>query len=191
MRSYLYWDLGPPNWRTGKLVALAILLFSLSNVRAQQPASGGAVSPVQGRVKILEPVGPWELELLRQPGTVIAEGQNIIPIGVFRLKSYRIEEVTLREPIRAEVDRIATQIDKAWKVSVTGGPFRVRDAAAVIWIDGKLIGFGLESQDLKSISVLVFDRSLLRNGATIALSYGENDPARTELPETINVSTAR
>ena len=114
-----------------------------------------------------------------------------IPVGQFRLKTYRIERVALRNPIIAEVDGRPTQISKAWRLTITGGPFRVRNAPAMIWIDDRMIGMGLESPDLKSISVLVFDDALLRNGASIALSYGEKDPGRTELPEKVNRLASR
>jgi hypothetical protein len=61
----------------------------------------------------------------------------------------------------------------------------------MIWIDNVLLGYGVESVDLKKITVITFDRSLLRDGAPIALSYGENDPARTELPERLALPAIR
>ncbi|HYL99073.1 MAG TPA: hypothetical protein VEZ90_08980 [Blastocatellia bacterium] len=170
---------------------LAILLVSALSVSGQQRSTPLRGDQTQGRVKILEENGPWKLELLRQPGVLLAEGKNTIATGALRLRTYRIEEVTLRNAVRAEVDGKATELDKAWRLTVTGGPFRIGDAAAIIWIDNNKVGCGLESPDRKSVSVIVFDRALLGKGASISLSYGENDPNRTVLPERLDISPSR
>ena len=167
--------------------ALAVVMVSLTSVNArQQPAALG--DQIQSRVKILQENGPWKMDLLRDPGVVLAEGKNTVPTGQLRLKSYRIEEVALRNPISVEIDGLPAQMNKAWRLTITGGPFRVRDATAIIWIDGKPVGFGTYSPDLNSISVLIFDETLLHNGSTIELGYGARDPGRTELPEKITMS---
>jgi hypothetical protein len=129
---------------------------------------------------------------LRQiPGTVVAEGSNDEPVGLYRITKYRIDELTLPAPIAAEVDGIKATIDKAWRITIVGGPFDVRNAPAVIWIDDQPVGFGQESHDLKSISTLTFDRSLIKRGAHVALSYGFDREGRSVLPETINISSTR
>jgi hypothetical protein len=175
-------------WRQCTSGVLAVICICLISASAQQQSRPVVSDQTQGGVKVLEEAGPWKMDLLRQPGVLLAEGKSAVPTGQFGLKTYRIEEVTLRTAIRAEVDGQPTQITKAWRLSITGGPFRVRNAAPIIWIDDKPVGFGMEAPDLKSISVLVFDRTLLHNGASLALSYGENDPGRTSLPEKINIS---
>ena len=153
--------------------------------RAQQPLSTGSSPEEQGRVKVVEEIGPWKMVLLRDAGTLLAEGKNTLPIGALRLKTYRIEEVAVNHSIKIEIDGRPATTDKAWRLTVTGGPFRVRDAAPILWIDGKPLGFGLETPDLRGISFVIYDRALMRNGASIALSYGENDTNRIELPERI------
>jgi hypothetical protein len=173
------------------LGALLVVLVGGLSVSGQQRSAVTLADQMQGRVKILDEVGPWKMELLRQPGVLLAAGKNETAIGTLALRTYRIEEVTLRNPVRAEADGLPTQIDKAWRVTITGGPFRVRDAAAIIWIDDKPVGFGLEGPDLKSMSVVIFDESLLRNGASISLSYDERDDNRTVLPERIELSRGR
>jgi hypothetical protein len=179
-----------PNARVLALGTLAFISVSILSARAQQPSEPALSGQMQGRVKILEEPGSWKLELLRQSGVLVAEGTNTIATGLLRLKTYRVEEITPRKPIRAEVDGKATQIDKAWRLTITGGPFRVRDAAPIIWIDDRAAGYGLESPDRKGLSVIVFDRARLRKGASISLSYGENDPSRTLLPEKLNISSS-
>ena len=56
------------------------------------------------------------------------------------------------------------------------GQFVVRALSADVIIDGRRIGAGLESRNLDSIGVLVFDRSVLHDGATVAYAYGAETP---------------
>ena len=74
-------------------------------------------------------------------------------------------------------------VDRAWRVAVIGGPFPVRALPPVLWIDGVVLGIGHESEDLTEISTIVFDRSLLRDGGTLALSYGFSAQQLSEVPE--------
>jgi hypothetical protein len=55
---------------------------------------------------------------------------------------------------------------------------------AVVWIGDAAVGYGVESEDLDAITAVTFDESLLRDGATLYLSYGdkENKEDRTPLP---------
>lgn len=116
-------------------------------------------------------------------GRVLAQGKNVQPAGELKLRSYLIEEITLARPLQVEIGTLKTEVSRGWRLTITGGPFVVRAMPAMVWIDNVLLGYGVESTDLQKISVITFDRALLRDGAAIALSYGENDPARTELPE--------
>ena len=62
---------------------------------------------------------------------------------------------------------------------------------AMIWIDDALAGFGVESVDLTQVSVIVFDKALLHDGGTIAVSYGTHDRKRSELPEKLKLSQTK
>lgn len=170
---------------------ICIVMAAGLNANAQKQTAPQLGVQATGNIKILDEVGPWKLEMLRQPGIVLAEGRNTSPVGSLRVKTYRIEEITLANPLHAEIDGRPAQVEEAWRISITGGPFRVRNAAPMIWIDDTLIGIGLESPDLKSISVVVFDRSLIKNGSSVSLSYGENDPARTAVPDKIELARTR
>jgi hypothetical protein len=65
----------------------------------------------------------------------------------------------------------------------------VRALPAVVWIDDEAVGYGVESEDLDAITVVTFDASLIREGATLYLSYGdkENKKDRTALPEKLTL----
>ncbi len=78
--------------------------------------------------------------------------------------SYRVEELSLPRAMKVELRGQKVEVDKAWRVTVTGGPFEVRTSPAVIWIDDDILGYGAESEELTEISVITFDRALLREG---------------------------
>ncbi len=120
-------------------------------------------------------------DLINMPGKVIGKGSNTSPVGQFGVKSYKVEELTLSEPVI--VDGQTINAAKAWRVTINGGPFPVRAQAAVISIGGVELRAAIEKGDLSEVATITFDDSMLRNGATITLSYGEDS---TELPEKFN-----
>ena len=127
-------------------------------------------------------------DVMKTKGKVLAEGRNLQPIGQFNLRSYRLEEIPLKQSVTVEIDGKPLVTDKAWRLIVTGGPFPVRALPPVVWIDDVQIGYGVENERLSEISVLTFDRSLLREGATIAVSYGESKRDRVALPEKLSLT---
>jgi hypothetical protein len=131
-----------------------------------------------------------EADLFFLRGTTIARGSNNLPTGFYRLKSYRVDELTFSPlDVHFTPGSDSTQkVSKAWRVTVTGGPFVLRDLPPALLVDGKLAGYGQESADLMEIFTVVYDRSLLTVGATISLEYGPGDPGRTDLPEKLNFS---
>ena len=127
-------------------------------------------------------------DVMKTKGKVLAEGRNVQPVGQFNLKSYRLEEITLRKSVTFEIGGKPVVTDKAWRLVVTGGPFPVRALPPMIWIDDVEIGYGVENEQLSEISVVAFDRSLLREGATIAVAYGESKRDRVALPEKLSLT---
>jgi oligoribonuclease (3'-5' exoribonuclease) len=61
----------------------------------------------------------------------------------------------------------------------------------VIWLDDQMVGYGVENEQLSEITAITLDRELLREGATISLSYGEDKQGRVKLPEKLKLSGAR
>jgi len=125
-------------------------------------------------------------QLIKMQGKLISQGRNARPVGPLKLVSYRLEELTLPQSLTVEINGKAAEVNKAWRLTITGGPFSVRALPPVIWIDDVPLGTGVENERLTEISVITFDRSLLRESGAVSLSYGENKEARMELPEKLS-----
>jgi len=126
-------------------------------------------------------------ELIKLPGKLVSEAKTAQQSGELKLTGYRVEEVQLPRNIRAEVRGQQVVVDRAWRVTITGGPFPVRAMPAVIWIDDQIVGYGVENETLTQITAITLDNSLLREGGVISLSYGENKEARVQLPQRIQL----
>jgi hypothetical protein len=128
-------------------------------------------------------------DLLNLPGRILGEGVNNRAAGKFKVASFRIEEVDLPSSVEVEVGGQRIQASRAFRVKVTGGPFPVRAMPPVIWIDDTAVGYGVENEDLNTITVVTFDPSLLREGATIFLSYGDKEDKtdRVAVPEKLKL----
>lgn len=125
--------------------------------------------------------------LRTRTGTVVAQGTNTIPTGELHVRTYRLEEVTLPAPFtftRHVTGRDAT-VDRVWRLTVTGGPFQVRSSSINIYINGSYAGVAGISPGLDAVTALIFDGSILREGATIAVSYSTG-LAYTELSERLH-----
>jgi hypothetical protein len=126
-------------------------------------------------------------ELVKLPGKVLSEAKTAKQSGDLKLTGYRVEEVQLPRNINAEVRGQQVVVNRAWRVTITGGPFPVRAMPAVIWIDDQIVGYGIENETLSQITAITLDDSLLREGGVVSLSYGENKDARVQLPQRIQL----
>ena len=172
-----------PRHLRAMLVTLALLMLVLTGTlqaRAQDAAPDDTQEPKMS-------------DLLKMPGKVIAESNAAAPAGRLKVKDYRVEELQLPAPVSVEVGGKRVEVSRAFRVTVTGGPFPVRALPAVLWIDDVAVGFGVESEDLDAITAVTFDGSLLREGATLYVSYGdkENKENRTALPEKLKLGAAK
>ena len=120
-------------------------------------------------------------ELLKLQGRVLAEAQSARPTGDLKLTGYRVEEISLPQNMTVELRGQQVAVDRAWRVTVTGGPFPVRAMPAVIWIDDQIVGNGIENETLSQITAITFDSSLIREGGVISLSYGQDKETRVKL----------
>jgi len=169
--------------RIPRRIVLAVLLL----IAARSAPLSGAQQPVRQ-----SPENDIAIARMHKvAGKLLAQGKNDQPAGELKLRTYLVEEIALAGPMQVEIGGLKTEVNRGWRLTVTGGPFVVRAMPAMVFVDNVLLGFGVESADLKRISVITFDRSLLRDGAVISLSYGENDPARTELPERLALAANR
>lgn len=151
-----------------------------------------ATLPVAGQsTKPLADDPGERVRLHEMPGKLLSQGSNKEPTGAFKILSYILEELSLARPLQTEIDGRTVEVSRAWRLSITGGPFVVRTPPALVWIDDKLVGVGAYSGDLSRISVIIFDQSLLREGATISLAYDKDDPQRTDLPEKLKLTSTK
>jgi hypothetical protein len=126
-------------------------------------------------------------EIVKLPGKVISEAKTAQQSGDLKLSGYRVEEVQLPRSINAEVRGQQVAVNRAWRVTITGGPFPVRAMPAVIWVDDQIVGYGIENETLSQITAITLDDSLLREGGVVSLSYGENKDGRVQLPQRIQL----
>src|ERR1044071_8153565 len=172
----------PPARRTARALLATLSLLLLVLAGTQQARAQDAAAPEDAQ-------GPKMSDLLKMPGKVIAESNAAAPAGKLKVKNYRVEELTLPAPVSVEVGGKRAEVSRAFRVTVTGGPFPVRALPAVVWIDDEAVGFGVESEDLDAITAVTFDASLVREGATLYLSYGDKEEKkdRTALPEKLKL----
>jgi hypothetical protein len=176
-----------PCSRERRLLLIAVSLLLLC-------ATGGAAALAQNPTTSTPPEQELTVtDILRMPGKLLAESNATRTAGKFKVRNYRLEEVSLPHAQTVEINGKPAEVSKAYRLSVTGGPFPVRALPPVIWVDDVAIGYGVEGEDLTSITVVTFDAAALREGATIYLSYGdkENKEDRTALPEKLTLSLAK
>ena len=124
-------------------------------------------------------------QLMKAAGTLRGEGQNTKPSGPLGLKSYRVHELALAQPITVTIDGKSITTSKAWRLTVTGGPFAACAIPATIEIDGNPAGVALESADESELRLVTFDPAALHQGAQVTVAYGDQ---RSNLPETVNLN---
>lgn len=121
-------------------------------------------------------------DLLKLPGRLVSETKSARPSNDnLKLTGHRVEEVRLPQSLTVEVQGRQAVVDRAWRITVNGGPFPVRAMPAVIWIDDQIAGIGIENATLSQITAITFDESLIREGGVISISYGEDKNARVKL----------
>ena len=126
-------------------------------------------------------------EIVKLPGKLLTEIKTDNPTSDLKLTGYRVEEVTLPRSVTTQISGQQVTTDTAWRVVVTGGPFPVRAMPAVIWVDDQVAGYGIENETLSEIAVITFDRSLIRDGAVISLSYGESKEDRLRFSQKLQL----
>jgi len=157
------------------IVVLPLLLAGNSSVLAQRNTNPPANKDVPVR------------ELLKMPGRVISENRTTRPSGELKLTGYRVEELRLTRNLTVEVQGQQTVVDRAWRVTVNGGPFAVRAMPAVIWIDDQIVGNGIENETLSQVTAITFDSSLIREGGVVSISYGDDKDARVRISQRIQL----
>lgn len=157
-----------------RTVAIAMVLLPLL------PASGDSALAQRNKELPLR-------EIVKLPGKVLSEAKTAKQSGDLKLTGYRVEEVQLPRSLNAEVRGQQMVVNRAWRVTITGGPFPVRALPAVIWIDDQIVGYGIENETLSQVTAITLDESLIRPGRVVSLSYGENKDSRIQIPQGIQL----
>ena len=126
-------------------------------------------------------------EILKLQGRLISEAKSARSSGDLKLTGYRVEEVRLPQSVTVEVQGRQAVVDKAWRVTVQGGPFPVRAMPAVSWIDDQIVGNGIENETLSQVTAITFDPSLIREGGVVSISYGEDKSARVRFSQQLQL----
>jgi len=156
------------------LVALSLLLPSGLSVFSQRNSN-----PANKELPLKQ--------LLQLPGKIVGEAMSARPNGDLRLTGYRVEEVSLPKTLNVEIRGQQVSVDRAWRITVQGGPFPVRALPAVVWIDDEVVGNGIENETLSQITAITFDSSLLREGGVVSISYGEDKETRRKVPQALHL----
>ena len=127
-------------------------------------------------------------ELLNVPGKLVSEAKSARPTDELKITGYRVEEITLPRQLNVELRGQQVAVDKAWRVTVQGGPFPVRAMPAMIWIDDQIVGVGIENETLSQITAITFDSSLVRDGGVVSLSYGEDKEGRVRIAQRLRLT---
>ena len=126
-------------------------------------------------------------ELTQLPGKLVSEAKSARPNGDLRLTGYRVEEVSLPQSLNVEIRGQQVAVNKAWRVTIQGGPFPVRALPAVVWIDDQIVGNGIENEMLSQITAITFDSSVIREGGVVSISYGEDKDSRRKFPQALKL----
>jgi hypothetical protein len=126
-----------------------------------------------------------------QPGTEIAVGSNAQPTQRYGLRSYQVEVVVLPAPVTCLVqvrssaatssgfpmEEQTRTFDRFWRLRVTGDrvDFPITEGW-YIWLDTQVVGYSPSGSELVSF---IYDRALLKEGATVGVSYGLASPLET------------
>ena len=127
-------------------------------------------------------------DLFQLKGKVIARGENTNPQGPYGVKTYRIEQLTLAPGTTVNVNGMNVPATTAWRVTILGASFQARSTPAVISVDSTALLPAQESSDLREISAFTLTQGVIRDGATLTLSYGDE---RTQVPERVKLGTIR
>jgi hypothetical protein len=158
------------------LVALAVVVVRARRDRPSEQVTAGPPSAPTSRAS-----GGVEVpaEVRAQPGTPVGSAEALRPVGPLGLRGYRLDALTVDPPVAVTVNGAQVQATRAVRVTITGGPFPIRDLPGTVWVGDRNLGVGLENRTRSELSVITFDVDALADGATIAVAYGES---RYELP---------
>lgn len=170
----------PRRWSNAAVVIRLVLVMvgAFPIVRAQESPTSSQDTQVRRR---------FELHT-RAQGKIIAAGRNTNASQHVPVERYTVEELNLDEPIEAEIGETKTEVYQAYRITAFGGPFNPRAMPLLLTIDDKTKLVGVEAPKLDKATFILYDRSLLREGATLAVGFGA---AEIELTDKLSLGEKR
>ena len=156
-----------------RCLAISIFLLSLLTASSARIVAQSSNNPAAKELPVRE--------LLKIPGKLVSEAKSARPTDDLKLTGYRVEEIQLPRTLTVDIQGRQVAVDKAWRVTVYGGPFHVRAMPAILWVDDQIVGYGIENERLSEITAITFDSSLIHEGGVISLSYSEDKQSRVRL----------
>ena len=138
-----------------------------------------AAPAVAGGLFAVVPIPPEaarDPSLAERAGPLVAQGEAL-----------RVESVPLTVPTTVEIGGVDREATTVYRVTISAGPYVVRDLPAILAVDGIPIGVAAESVDLSSLVLFTHDDVVVTDGATIALAYGLPGHAPSDWSATIEV----
>jgi hypothetical protein len=112
-------------------------------------------------------------------GDLVAEAVFAEPATRYEVRSYKIEELSLPHPMAFSIDGETADVSRAWRITVTGGPFPVRAQGYYIWVDDTSLP---AKEAAEGLIGFIIQASTLREGAKIGVSYGDSIAFRQQFP---------
>jgi hypothetical protein len=159
---------------------------------AKQTVTAQAADPsIQATLVAVGRLAQRNMLIEQLQGTVIAQSQSTpnVTSSSAVLVGYRVEELTLSQPLEFGADGKKVTTDKVWRLVVIGSqPFPIMTRLHTIYMDSTLIG-SVTSDGSNELRVTVPDRSVLVEGGTISL-LGPNSPNGAKVPDKLHFTTS-
>lgn len=156
------------------LSLLLVTVWAMTTICAQEP------SPEENVQRQI----PYA-ELRTAPGELIAQGINNLPVGPMGLKTYRLEEVKLQQPIQLILQGHKKRVESVFRLTVTGESFV--NAVVSICLDDEPAAWPVSGNT--EVTAIIYDRDLVQHGASISILrvLRDSGPSRTTLPERLEI----
>lgn len=164
---------------TQPFAAPANISYTVTRKAARVQAKGR--SEAQPRASRLD--DQVAMKLRTAAGRLLSQGQSLdrSAAGSAEAITYRLEEVALAEPRELETHGRKENVDVAYRLTLTGGEqgpqrgssngLRSLSKVGLIWVDDAALP--VFSSGPQEIGTLIYDRSVLRDGAEISISNAD------------------
>ena len=107
--------------------------------------------------------------LFYRKGTLIAQGTNTRPVGTAGLTTYRLDEIRLPAPTTFAVAGQQLTVTRVWRLTVPIRFYIEANSLTTMRLGDTDLGATACLEGCTALSVLIYDRSVLREGSTIAV----------------------